>query len=91
MGILLATYIGKERVGRWYKGVEPFAFMLMANKEYNIFIEEYSDYIETLVFNKKGTKLRVIIKYENYSSLRKEWKLAEKNDALISQCLTTFS
>ena len=90
MGILLATYIGKEQVGRWRKGVEPFAFMLMTNKEYNIFIEEYSDYVETLVFNKKGTKLRVIIKYENYSRLREEWKLAEKNDALISQCLTTF-
>ena len=64
--------------------------MLITNKEYNIFIEECSDYIETLVFNKKGTKIRTVIRYENYSNLRKDWKLAEKNDALISQCLTTF-
>lgn len=87
---MLATYIGKERVGRWRKGGEPFAFMLMTNKEYNIFIEEHSDELETLVFNKKGTRLRAIIYYKDYSRLREEWKLAEKNDALISQCLTTF-
>lgn len=87
---MLATYIGKEKVGRWYNGVEKCAFMLITNKEYNIFIEECSDYIETLVFNKKGTKIRTVIRYENYSNLRKDWKLAEKNDALISQCLTTF-
>ena len=87
---MLATYIGKERVG-WYRGFEKCAFMLMTNKEYNIFIEEYSDHLETLVFNKKGTKLRSTIHYRNYSRLREEWKLPEKNDYLISQCLTTFA
>lgn len=87
---MLATYIGKEKVG-WYKGFEKCAFMLMTNKEYNIFIEEHSPHLEVLVFNKKGTKLKATIRYENYSRLREEWKLAEKNDVLISQCLTTFS
>lgn len=91
MGILLATYIGKEKVRQWYEGNKKCAFLLMANKEYNIFIEEHSDELETLVFNKKGTRLRAIIYYKDYSRLREEWKLAKKNDVLISQCLTTFT
>lgn len=65
--------------------------MCTPNKEYNIFIEEYSTHIDVLIFNKKGTKIRAMIYYKDYSSLRKEWKLTEKNDVLISQCLTTFS
>ena len=84
---MLATYIGRERTSWCRNNV----IMLMANQEYNVSIEEESDHIDVLVFNKTGTKLKTIIYYQNYSSLREEWKLAEKNDALISQCLTTFS
>lgn len=88
---MLATYIGKENVLN--NRSESTWLMLIPNKEYNIFIEGYDEnnLISVYIFNKKGTKLGTRIFYKSLSSVRKEWKLAEKNDYLISQCLTTFS
>lgn len=94
MGILLATYIGKENLACDLP--EACGVLLTPNKEYNIYIyempEEYGiDAVYVYIFNKKGTKLRGRIWYDALSEVRDNWKLSEKNDVLISQSLTTFS
>ena len=88
---MLATYIGEESLLR--NDSKTAWLMLIPNKEYNIFIEDYDEnnLIWIYIFNKKGTKLRMTICYSSFSKVRSEWKLPEKYDYLISQCLTTFS
>lgn len=91
---MLATYIGKEKA--ICDSGEMNWVLLVPNKEYNIYIQEMLEYIDSpaayvYVFNKKGTKLRGRKWYDSIPEVMNEWKLTEKNDHLISQCLTTFA
>ena len=91
---MLAKYIGNERM---FKDgvVDSWGFFLLSyGKEYNIHIEEQVDDSSVMVyiFNKRGTILWKIIRYDSISDVREVWSIYDdKYDSLISQSLTTFS